>query len=48
MDLIILKLENGSFVNSNESKLELNDPIELVVHCLQPTWREENMDDNGY
>ena len=35
-------------MNSSDHKLELKKSIELVMHCLQPTWREENMDDDGY
>lgn len=39
-----MKSEEQNFQN----KLTLRDSLILVMHCLQPSWREENMEDLDY
>lgn len=35
-------------MSSNDHKLESKESLFPVMHCLQPIWREEFMDDDGY
>lgn len=35
-------------MNSDHDKLELKESLFPVMHCLQPSWREEYMDEDGY